>query len=85
MYPTHPKYPRIPGRRHWKALEKIKIPELEPDEFLKNWNVTYAEVAKICNCSESTVSSWFISKGKHKPSKAYKIKLAIVHQIWNKL
>ena len=79
------KYPRIPGRRHWQALEEVRFLRLEPDEFLQRWAVTYEELAKICNCSVATVKLWFSLKNRREASDIYKIKLAIVHQIWMKL
>jgi len=78
---------RHPHREQWDILKRHDDARsqcsMEPDEFLKHWNVTYAELAEIVGKSPGHVGHWF-SKGKsHKPpSENDRRRLAEVHYIW---
>ena len=64
-------------------LQFLKDERMEPDEFLKNWDVSREELAFICDCSLTTVNHWF-SQGEHRrtPSEKHKQRLALAHHIW---
>jgi len=77
---------RTPTRGHWKLFEvyKAKVAQqMEPEEFLKHWTVSYEELAELCGRSKSTVAHWF-SNGEHKrePTEADKRRLAEIHALW---
>lgn len=64
-------------------LQSLKDERMEPDEFLKNWDVSREELAFICDCSLTTINHWF-SQGEHRrtPSEKHKQMLALTHHIW---
>lgn len=68
-------------QRHWKALSKISTGLITPDEFLSLYpNTTRAELAKICQCSESTVAHWFVrGTSKLKPKQSHLLWLTLAH------
>ena len=78
-------HPRYPGRRHWSAVEQLKIelPQMTPEEFLCHWDVTYSELAEICFCSDRTVKRWFA--GLSSPTLFHKFWLASTHNMWSRL
>jgi hypothetical protein len=79
-------HPRYPGRRHWSAVKQVhELPQMTPEEFLRHWDVTYAEMASICFCSEATVKRWFFSSGKHVPGVWHQFWLAVTHNAWSQL
>jgi transcriptional regulator with XRE-family HTH domain len=78
---------KTPTQRHWKLFELYKskaAQQMEPEEFLEYWDVSYEELAELCGRSKSTVAHWF-SKGEHRrsPSEADKRRLAEIHALWN--
>ena len=78
---------RYPRREHWQALKSLSDSLMEPQEFLRNWKVTYRDLGKIAGCSESTVAGWFCSgeRGNRRPNDLHKLRLAIVHKLWSKI
>ena len=78
-------HPRYPGRRHWSAVDQLKVdlPQMTPEEFVSYWDVTYSELAVICFCSEITVKRWFA--GSRYPTIFHKFWLASTHEIWSRL
>jgi hypothetical protein len=78
-------YPRYPNKRHWNLLSELDSHTLEPEEFLRHWEVSHSDLARICKCSVPTVDRWF-SKGKNhrEPSEQHKRRLAITHRLWSK-
>ena len=78
-------YPRYPGRRHWLAIEqvRVKLPQMTPEEFLACWDVTYNDLALICFCSNKTVKRWFA--GLSSPNRLHKFWLAQTHKLWSQL
>ncbi len=78
-------YPRTPGDEHWKALAAIESCQLEPEQFLQYWDVTYADLARICHCAVPTVKRWFASADHHAPTVFHKLCLALAHRTWSKL
>lgn len=84
-------YPMIaaktPTKRHWEMFEAYKTRvtrQMEPEEFLKYWVVSYEELAELCGRSKSTVAHWF-SKGEHRrePTEADRRRLAEIHALWS--
>jgi hypothetical protein len=79
--------PQSPTHWHWSVLraylQSLKNERMEPDEFLKNWDVSREELAFICECSLTTINHWF-SQGEHRrtPSEKHKQRLALAHHIW---
>lgn len=56
---------------------------MTPYAFYAKWNVTHAQIAQICGCSEPTVNRWF-SQGKTRRSAEaiHRRKLAEMDFIW---
>jgi hypothetical protein len=71
--------PRIPGNKHWEAC---LLPQMEPEEFLKYWDVSYSKLAEICHCSLPTVKRWFSVSSRQLPTSLHKICLAATHKAW---
>jgi len=75
--------PRPPQRRHWKVLDKFDCRQMEPEEFMACWEVSYADLARICRCSIDTVKHWFTAGTSHRePTEEHKRRLAMAHLIW---
>lgn len=55
---------------------------MEPEAFLKKWDVTYQQLADICDCSENTVKHWFVKHNQRKPSSHHLFRLAIADYLW---
>ena len=56
---------------------------LSPSAFYSKWDVTHAQMAKICGCSESTVDRWFLNgKGHRAPKPIYLRRLAEINFLW---
>ena len=56
---------------------------MSPIEFYQKWNVTHAQMAQICGCSESTVDRWFLrGKSYRKPLPLYCRRLAEMDFLW---
>jgi hypothetical protein len=79
--------PQLPHPQHWKLLsEKDQQLLLEPAEFLARWAVTRHQLARICRCSPSLVSSWLTECGYHRePGEEYKLRLGFVNLLWSNL
>jgi transcriptional regulator with XRE-family HTH domain len=78
---------KTPTKRHWEMFEAYKTRvtrQMEPEEFLKYWVVSYEELAELCGRSKSTVAHWF-SKGEHRrePTEADRRRLAEIHALWS--
>lgn len=43
--------------------------QMAPADFYAKWNVTHAQMAQICGCSESTVDRWFFQGAGYQPPK----------------
>ncbi|AFZ15520.1 hypothetical protein Cri9333_4744 (plasmid) [Crinalium epipsammum PCC 9333] len=55
---------------------------MTPQEFISKWDVTQAFMAEICDCDESTVSSWFASGRSYSPPlRHHKLALALADLI----
>ncbi len=78
-------YRRYPNKRHWTLLSELDSHALSPEEFLNHWDVTHADLARICKCSVPTVDRWF-SRGKNhrEPTAEHKQRLAITHRLWSR-
>jgi IS30 family transposase len=56
---------------------------MSPTAFYAKWNVTHAQIATICGCSESTVDRWFQrGKGRQQPEPIYLRRLAEMDFLW---
>ena len=55
---------------------------MEPEEFLKYWDVSREEIATICDCSVVTVNFWFAPSSHRRPKENHKQQLALAHHIW---
>lgn len=72
---------RYPNPRHWMSLQKKK--PMTPEDFLKFWEVDYAEMAKICYCSIDTVNHWFAEgSSKRAPKPHHLALLRFTHEDW---
>ena len=76
---------RTPGQKHLTALQSLKIPQMEPSEFLQHWNVSYAVLAMVCGCSSRTVKRWFSRLDYCPPTLFHKFCLATVHKLWTSI
>jgi DNA-binding transcriptional regulator YiaG len=79
---------KIPQRRHWEAFKRDSQGKkfMEPEEFVAEWAVGQAELARIAGCSVATVRAWFTKGRSHRPAKPYhKAQLAYYHQLWESL
>lgn len=57
---------------------------ITPAAFYAKWNVTHAQMARICGCSESTVNRWFQQgRGNQPPEPIYLRRLAEMDFLWN--
>lgn len=57
--------------------------QMAPADFYARWNVTHAQMAQICGCSESTVDRWFLRGAGHQPAKPlYQRRLAEIDLLW---
>jgi len=57
--------------------------EMSPANFYAKWNVTHAQIAAICGCSESTVDRWFQrSRSSQLPEAIYLRRLAEMDFLW---
>lgn len=75
--------PTSPNQAHWNCLSVASY--MEPEEFLKHWDVTYKELAEICHCSEDTVKHWFSTSSRRPPQSHHKALLAMTNVLWNVL
>lgn len=76
---------RFITQSQWKTFEaKVADIAMEPEEFLAHWSCTYDEIAKICQCSRTTVANWFC-KGKtvksKRPTDIQKMWLGTAHKL----
>lgn len=56
---------------------------MTPADFYAKWDVTHAQMAQICGCSESTVDRWFQGgKGYQPPEPIYLRRLAEMDFLW---
>ena len=56
---------------------------MTPTDFYAKWNVTHAQMAQICGCSESTVDRWFQqSRSSQPPEPIYLRRLAEMDFLW---
>jgi len=56
---------------------------MSPIAFYAKWNITHAQMAKICGCSESTVDRWFLQgRSFRQPEPIYLRRLAEVNFLW---
>ena len=59
------------------------VTHMEPRDFIKDFPVTYAEMARICCCSEDTVKQWFSKGTAHRePREHHKVILAYTYHAW---
>ena len=57
--------------------------EMSPTDFYSKWNVTHAQIAAICGCSESTVDRWFQrGRSSQPPEPIYLRRLAEMDFLW---
>ena len=57
--------------------------QMSPADFYAKWNVTHAQIAEICGCSESTVDRWFLrGSGHQEPRPLYQRRLAEIDFLW---
>ncbi|HBL11657.1 MAG TPA: hypothetical protein DD379_09655 [Cyanobacteria bacterium UBA11162] len=70
----------MPGHKHWQAVESL--PEMEPQDFVKYWDVSYVLLAELCHCTPRTVYRWFSSRNPQPASSLHKFRLAIIHKVW---
>lgn len=80
-----PAYAQFITKSQWATFEgKVADIKMEPEEFLAHWNCTYDEIAKICQCSRTTVANWFC-KGKSvkskRPTDVQKMWLGTAHKL----
>lgn len=56
---------------------------ITPTTFYAKWNVTHAQMARICGCSESTVDRWFQQgQSSQPPEPVYLRRLAEIDFLW---
>lgn len=56
---------------------------MTPTAFYAKWNVTHAQIARICGCSESTVDRWFSGGKSHRlPAPIHLRRLAEMDFLW---
>jgi hypothetical protein len=56
---------------------------MSPQDFYTKWDVTHAQMAQICRCSEPTVDRWFAQgKNRRAPEPAYLRRLAEMDFLW---
>jgi hypothetical protein len=54
-----------------------------PQAFYAKWNVTHAQMAQICGCSEATVDRWFLGQSaRHRPALVYLRRLGEMDLLW---
>lgn len=73
------------GRREYALLNLYSHCQLgiAPADFYAKWNVTHAQMAQICGCSESTVDRWFQQgRSKQPPEPIYLRRLAEIDFLW---
>lgn len=80
-------YGRCPEDEHWQSLDKLSDLLMEPEDFVKYWEITHRDLARIVGCSETTVSGWFCQTKKNQrfPNNYHRLRLAIVHKLWSKI
>lgn len=73
------------GSREYTLLNLYSSCQLgiAPADFYAKWNVTHAQMAQICGCSESTVDRWF-QRGRSglSPEPIYLRRLAEIDFLW---
>ncbi|MBD2001421.1 helix-turn-helix domain-containing protein [Leptolyngbya sp. FACHB-541] len=56
---------------------------MSPRDFYAKWNVTHAQMAQICGCSEPTVDRWFAGPSSYRqPEPIYLRRLAEMNLLW---
>jgi uncharacterized membrane protein len=56
---------------------------MSPQDFYAKWNVTHAQMARICGCSEPTVNRWFSQgRGSRSPEAIHLRRLAEMNLLW---
>jgi hypothetical protein len=56
---------------------------MSPQAFYAKWNVTHAQIARICRCSEPTVDRWFSQgRGSRSPQPPHLRRLAEMDLLW---
>jgi hypothetical protein len=66
----------------WERLDSKLI---ELDEFLGHWQLSRAELARLCHCSLDTVDRWFVAGRRHRPpTEIHKRFLGQAHALWSK-
>jgi uncharacterized membrane protein len=57
--------------------------EMSHTDFYAKWNVSHATMARICQCSESTVNHWFSQGKRHQePQPIHRRRLAEMDILW---
>jgi len=56
--------------------------QMDPKTFYAKWDVTHAQIAMICGCSESTVDRWFSLTHPRLPDPMYLRRLAEMDFLW---
>ena len=52
---------------------------MTPEQFYTKWGVTYKDIARICDRSDSTVRNWFRSNSeRHHPTRNDLLRLALM-------
>lgn len=72
------------GQRELKLLKLYARCQLSmsPQDFYAKWNVTHAQMAQICGCSQATVNRWFSRRTYHAPAPLYCRRLAEMDLLW---
>ena len=77
--------PRNLGKRELTLLSLYVNCQLSMShhDFYAKWNVTHAQIAEICDCSEGTVDRWFAgSRHYRSPETLYLRRLAEMDLLW---
>jgi transcriptional regulator with XRE-family HTH domain len=71
-----------PSIQNLKALEQFFADsQMDLQQFCNLYpDISREQLAKIADCSISTVNHWFC--GAQKPTKAHKLRMAIAHWFW---
>jgi hypothetical protein len=76
---------RSPTPQCWQMWERLDSKLIELDEFLGHWQLSRAELARLCHCSLDTVDRWFVAGRRHRPpTEIHKRFLGQAHALWSK-
>ncbi len=72
-------YPRQWGQ--YLQVKRLRMDEMELEDFMSQWSVTKEELALICECSIGTVYHWFTEgSSRRNPESWHKRRLAECHR-----